>query len=397
MRKNRIIFLGILFYMIVLSILYPKIQLMYVVCAMFGIVIVEILFSYLVKNSVMIKIQTNAEKCLVNKTILIQLTIGNASWLSAILMKGKIHIKNGHLSVEEIIEVSYLLEDNAENVFEHELKSKHTGFLQVWFEELYIYDYLRIIRWRVPIKDIISIQVLPNFEQYSQNQDQYKFLDTSSEVRYSNHLSGEDPSEIYALRDYKPGDTLNRIHWKLTSKKRSLVVKEYGRVQKELCNIYCDFYIPDVNYTLDYLDSYTEVIISLGNELLDQEKQFVFTWFDQFTMEESKKCISTENDFEDLIECILTIQGEESNNLYQLSEEVSLQNESTTFLYITANLNSNRINSLVSMVGAEHFTVILINKDDTKDEAILHNHNESIDLRIYSMNIQDHNSEKEIS
>jgi uncharacterized protein (DUF58 family) len=43
-------------------------------------------------------------------------------------------------------------------------------------------------------------------------------------------VKGDDPSELYDIREYRPGDLISRIHWKLSHKSGRLMVKELGRV-----------------------------------------------------------------------------------------------------------------------------------------------------------------------
>ena len=47
--------------------------------------------------------------------------------------------------------------------------------------------------------------------------------------RFSEEVSGDDPSELFALRDYQPGDRMARIHWKLSARKGEWYVKEFSR------------------------------------------------------------------------------------------------------------------------------------------------------------------------
>jgi uncharacterized protein (DUF58 family) len=43
-------------------------------------------------------------------------------------------------------------------------------------------------------------------------------------------VKGDDPSELYDIRAYRPGDRVSRIHWKMSHKSGNLMVKEFGRV-----------------------------------------------------------------------------------------------------------------------------------------------------------------------
>lgn len=44
--------------------------------------------------------------------------------------------------------------------------------------------------------------------------------------RFSTYKKGDDPSEIFDIREYADGDKIQRIHWKLSSKTGDLMVKE---------------------------------------------------------------------------------------------------------------------------------------------------------------------------
>lgn len=46
---------------------------------------------------------------------------------------------------------------------------------------------------------------------------------------YDGKKSGTDVSEVFGLREYREGDTLQSIHWKLSGKMHQLIVREFGR------------------------------------------------------------------------------------------------------------------------------------------------------------------------
>lgn len=44
--------------------------------------------------------------------------------------------------------------------------------------------------------------------------------------RYSQQEPGSDPTELFGLREYRPGDRMNRVDWKLSQKTGNLLVRE---------------------------------------------------------------------------------------------------------------------------------------------------------------------------
>lgn len=54
--------------------------------------------------------------------------------------------------------------------------------------------------------------------------------------RYSQTRPGDDPAEIFAFREYREGDRLSRVHWKLSQRVGELQVKELGLpVNDQIC------------------------------------------------------------------------------------------------------------------------------------------------------------------
>lgn len=47
-------------------------------------------------------------------------------------------------------------------------------------------------------------------------------------TEYSNEKAGSDPSEVFAIREYKPGDSPKSIHWKLSEKLERMMVRDPG-------------------------------------------------------------------------------------------------------------------------------------------------------------------------
>ena len=72
-----------------------------------------------------------------------------------------------------------------------------------------------------------SIYVLPELQTRSIQTDEAADLGQDS-VTYSTEQAGNDPSEIFQLRDYRDGDPRHSVHWKLSSRMNRLIVREFG-------------------------------------------------------------------------------------------------------------------------------------------------------------------------
>lgn len=109
---------------------------------------------------------------------------------------------------------------------EIEIKCNHAGKLQLQIEKLYITDFLGLFSFRVrEIKNRkLTCLLLPSTAgtisipeiAYGYGQDS----DTYAEDR-----PGTDYSQTYELRDYRNGDSMRTIHWKLSSRSENWIVR----------------------------------------------------------------------------------------------------------------------------------------------------------------------------
>ena len=108
--------------------------------------------------------------------------------------------------------------------------SDYCGRLTVKIDKIRIYDYLGICSLSKRPGKSVPVAVLPDRKEFgdlvvSENYAVYSECDIAAASR-----PGDDPSEILEIREYLPGDRLNRIHWKRSAMTDGLFVKEFGDI-----------------------------------------------------------------------------------------------------------------------------------------------------------------------
>ena len=58
-------------------------------------------------------------------------------------------------------------------------------------------------------------------------QDEAPPVDHPDSERFSGK-PGDDPSEVFGIREYRPGDQVSRMHWKLSSRSEEMLVKDFS-------------------------------------------------------------------------------------------------------------------------------------------------------------------------
>lgn len=135
------------------------------------------------------------------------------------------------------------------------------GIYKIKTDRIVLFDIMRLFHKKLgtgrEIQVIVVPKVYPVAAQWEYDRNPYG-QDSS---RYSEKEPGDDPSQIFDIRDYQEGDRLSRVHWKVSMKLNRLMVKEYSKQLPDSV----DFYI-DVEYGENCMD----VLFSLGLYFLGQ-------------------------------------------------------------------------------------------------------------------------------
>jgi len=111
------------------------------------------------------------------------------------------------------------------------LQMEHCGRVDLGIRRIAVCDMLGLFRLPVPKGNAGpvsgSVYVLPELQSRSIQTEEAADLGLDS-ATYSTKKPGNDPSEIFQLRDYREGDARHSVHWKLSSRMGRLIVREFG-------------------------------------------------------------------------------------------------------------------------------------------------------------------------
>ncbi|MBO4765731.1 MAG: DUF58 domain-containing protein [Lachnospiraceae bacterium] len=134
-----------------------------------------------------------------------------------------------------------------------------------------LFDILGFVSAVVPVNSVSEAIVLPNRMELPKMFEDYRGK-SSDETLYERNEKGSDPSEIFEIRDYRDGDRPQQIHWKLSAKENSLMVKEFADTTGETFEILLCHDFRDAKQ----LDAYFDLMYSVG--ILLSEMGFVYSF-----------------------------------------------------------------------------------------------------------------------
>jgi len=160
-----------------------------------------------------------------------------------------------------------------------DLKSSYCGLMYAELKRVQGSDYLRLISISKKLRGQAKIAVMPQIYDIplTLSTSLRGFLADSSE--YSKETSGDDPSEIFGIRDYRPGDRMQWVHWKMTAKSEGYAVKEFSKPEGYPLVLFLDLpaEIPEADQ-LRCTHRLIEAAASLSNSLLGQECRHYLSW-----------------------------------------------------------------------------------------------------------------------
>lgn len=228
------------------------------------------------------------------------------------------------------------------------VSSQCCGRLIVQFKSFRVYDYLKLFSVRRKINEKLKLVVLP--ELYEMNpmgilEDKDGIGDSDM---YSKTKSGDDPSEIFDIRQYRQGDKLHRVHWKLSSKKGELMVKEFSLPVSCAIVIMIEFYYKGGSkQAILYLNAIIETALSLSFNLLSQGNVHYVGFYDIRTKEYKRNKIVEEEDIFDTMEELLNLPVYNTElPVIPFQMEMFNNEQYTHMFYVGTNVNNNAITEL---------------------------------------------------
>ena len=144
------------------------------------------------------------------------------------------------------------------------LPTDHCGGLLVEPVRTWVYDYLGILGIPAGKRKRVTVTVRPRAMPIERLPDLDRFLARSWRPKY-----GGGYGENHELRLYRPGDSLNQVHWKLSAKTGKLILREPMQPERGLVLL-----TMNLRGDAESLDRKFGRLLWLGSRLLDKEVIF---------------------------------------------------------------------------------------------------------------------------
>lgn len=257
-----------------------------------------------------------------------------------------ISVENQLTGTKKNIEKKLALFTRQKKSYTFQLVEESCGCVQIRLTDLYISDPLNLFKKN--IKDNVQTGtehfVLPQITELSMRKDELDRYDMES-YRYSQSRKGDDPSEMFGIKNYMPGDNIKAIHWKLSGKMDEPVIREFGLPIENKVLIIADkgMHKEEV-LTPEAITEVTETYLSVLYTLAKQGLQHDAGWYNYSQHEFECRKISTAEDVYTLMPYLLSSPfriDELSGAEHYI--EADIEKNYASYIYITANRNEETL------------------------------------------------------
>lgn len=198
-----------------------------------------------------------------------------------------------------------MIDGRDEVILEFYLKSDYCGKFSVHIEQLKIYDYLKLFGMKVRLQNVTDeVLVLPAFHRIYMDGGMVSKHRQEWE-QYSHTSGGEDTSEVFDVHEYRPGDTFQKVHWKLSAKTNEYLVKEYSMPIENSMILFLNLHTDrDSECVQEELDGFLEVLASISWSMMEQSIHHIVIWYDITAGRLETAPVESEKDVYSMIEKI---------------------------------------------------------------------------------------------
>lgn len=214
------------------------------------------------------------------------------------------------------------------------------GVYNISASKIIIYDWLKIISYEIVDLPATKAIIMPNSYDLSAVVNKLALKDEES-IK-DDPLAGIDVSEVKELRDYREGDRLSQVHWKLSTKSEDLIVKEYDKTAGT-----CIVLALDASYKdLTEINNYYGFFYSFALKLIESEMFFEVIYFDEKLEDIVSYRITNSYDLGIAIQNMFF--SIKSVDLYELDAYYKQMNSRSKLMFITSLEPDPMIHTLVT-------------------------------------------------
>lgn len=220
--------------------------------------------------------------CTAGEPVSVTVTVTNDSPL--FFPRGEVRLRVYHTfgTGSEKLRIKFPVQDRNQMRLSFAIHPARSGIVTAEIRSIRIYDMFRLFHTNVPhARQSLELLVLPKRLTLPLDGSAPPVEDPES-IRFADK-PGDDPSELFGIREYQPGDPVSRIHWKLSSRSDTLLLKQFGAPVDKHTLLLLEYACGEKSRERTETETFLTIAYSVSRQLLEAEQPCTLAWFDQQT------------------------------------------------------------------------------------------------------------------
>ena len=366
MKLNRAVYIILTAALLVLSTVYGVYLAALVLIIMILIPVISFLYCLYIIRGVELRadgIRQISEKGI---GIPIKLIIKNKRLIPAVRVDVEMSTENHFDRIPSKTCIVTSLKSKEEKITGFDFSSAYCGKIDIAAEGIRVYDPFALICIKKRLELKLYTAVLPSIHRLN-DLIEYKLTEQIEGDTFSQYKCGDDPSEIFDVRDYQDGDKYRRIHWKLSFKQEKLMVKELSSPIDDSVTIMVDLCVGDWLRCIELVDAVMEEVYSLSVYFLENDILHRICWYDSRRDELFTVKIQCESDMYEAMDRLLDTGVYRGKPMGVMSMNLKYKKLTHLFLFIPY-LQADNAEELVLV--SDKLTVYYVDRKACEDTVL---------------------------
>lgn len=371
MIKSTIKYIILLLFIAICSLVYRSYELTYVV---FFLLILPICNIFVINYSYKrISVEHKTDISVINKGryIPINLKINNKGILPVVWLEVVFKFNNNYhlVNKEKTLLIPVLKYGKQEYTFR--VKSEYCGDMNIELASVKYRDYFKLFYREKLVNKNIKIYVMPQMNMIENVDIDKKSISDIDGEKFSEYKSGDDSSQVFDIREYRPGDRMHRIHWKLSSRKKNYMVKEFSQPLNGYYCVIMDLSCGNKNNVSGYIDGVTEIALSLIMKLQEKDINHYLIGCERGRKVCFKDIISNDLTLTEIMFELFKGQYSPNINILDYIENKYEKNKESQIYYISSKVTKENIIKLKELYDNAYKKIITFSTNEEEDKRLI--------------------------
>lgn len=261
-----------------ISVLYKSASLLLFGYAGAGLLLLAALFlTYRMRTiQCSIAIPISITEC--GRPLTVQILLENKSPLPCLKFRCLLEQKSNFLNRKHREWLQGGLAAYGDNRFDYSFVTDNYGSYRIQMKKVRVYDLTGLFYFQKKVVYGGSVQALPKMQEIGVHISEASRNFSGEADVYDDFRPGDDHSELFQMREFRPGDKIQRIHWKLSAKQEELLVKEDSMPKACPVVLFLD-YKNDRRHRAERVNAYLTILSGISFSLMDAGCAHYAAWY----------------------------------------------------------------------------------------------------------------------